>query len=82
MEQFQEICINANNSGFLIGHNDRGWTADFDFIIRPDKAVKLLEGQYNNKRVDKMDGFSNLWKEAQKKDEQDRNSTNNNSFSW
>lgn len=82
IEQFEEICINANESDFLTGKNDRGWKADFDFIIRPDKAIKILEGQYNNKRIDKMDGFTHLWKEAQKKDEQDRNSTNNNTFSW
>jgi hypothetical protein len=29
-----------------------------------------------------MDGFIDLWKEAKEKDEQDRNGTNNNSFSW
>lgn len=82
VEQFQEICINANESGFLIGHNDRGWTADFDFIIRPDKAVKILEGQYNNKRADKMDGFKRMWEEARREDEQTGNSTSNNSFGW
>ena len=82
IEQFKEICAIANVCDFLIGDNDRNWKADFDFIVRPEKAVSILEGKYNNKRRDKMDGFIELWKEAQEKDEQDRNGTNNNTFSW
>lgn len=81
-EQFKEICIIANNSDFLIGDNDRNWKADFDFIIKVDKAVSILEGKYNNKKRDKIDGFIDLWKEAQEKDEKDGNGANNNSFSW
>ena len=81
-KQFIDVCIIANTSDFLIGDNDRNWKADFDFIIRPDKAVSILEGKYNNKKRDKIDGFVDLWKEAKEKDEQDRNGANNNSFSW
>lgn len=29
-----------------------------------------------------MDGFIDLWKEAQARDEQERDGTSNNSFSW
>lgn len=82
IEQFEEICINANNSPFLTGCNDRNWTADFDFIIRPDKAVKILEGQYNNKKADKMEDFKRMWEEAGQADEQTGNSTNYNTFGW
>ena len=82
IEQFEQICINANNSDFLTGHNDRGWKADFDFIIKPDKAVKILEGQYNNKKASKMDDFKRMWEEAREEDEQAGNSTNNNTFGW
>ena len=79
-QQFIEVCILANNTDFLIGDNDRNWKADFDFMIRPDKAVSILEGKYNNKKKDKMDGFIDLWKEA--KDEEERNGANNNTFGW
>lgn len=48
-EQFEEICKIANNSNFLTGENDRGWKADFDFLMRIDKATNILEGKYNNK---------------------------------
>lgn len=26
-----------------VGENDRGWRADFDFVTKPDNAIKLLE---------------------------------------
>ena len=47
-EQFKQICHIANNSNFLKGENDRKWKADFDFIMRIDKATNVLEGKYNN----------------------------------
>ena len=31
------------------GVNDRGWKADFDFLIKVNNAVKVLEGKYNGK---------------------------------
>lgn len=47
-EQFEQICVIANNSDFLTGKNDNGWKADFDFIMRTDKATNIFEGKYNN----------------------------------
>lgn len=44
-----EIFNIANNSEFLTGNNDRNWKADFDFVIKPDKAAAILEGKYGNK---------------------------------
>lgn len=38
----------ANANGFLIGRNRNGWKADFDFLMRPDKAAKVLEGSYSS----------------------------------
>mgnify|MGYP005796865919 CR=1 FL=1 len=29
-----------------MGKNDRGWKADFDFLMRVDKATSILEGKY------------------------------------
>lgn len=36
----------AASTPFLTGKNDRCWTANFDFIIKPDNIVKILEGVY------------------------------------
>lgn len=47
-EQFKQICQIANQSNFLKGENERKWKADFDFLMRIDKATNVLEGKYNN----------------------------------
>ena len=46
-EQFKQICNIANSSDFLIGKNKNGWKADFDFLMRIDKATNVLEGRYS-----------------------------------
>lgn len=33
---------------FLLGHNDRNWRADFDFIFSPKGFRKILEGGYRD----------------------------------
>ena len=50
-EQFEEICKIANSNSFLKGNNDRGWKADFDFLMRVDKATSILEGKYENNNI-------------------------------
>lgn len=55
IEQFEEICKIANKSDFLIGKNARGWKADFDFILRTDKATSILEGKYSNEVTSESD---------------------------
>lgn len=58
-EQFTQICKMANNSEFLKGNNDRKWKADFDFIMRTDKATNILEGKYNNTQISAEEEFLN-----------------------
>ena len=40
----------VSQSSFLNGENDRGWKADFDWIMNPNNFIKTLEGKYNGKR--------------------------------
>ena len=80
-EQFEQICQIANSSDFLTGQNDRKWKADFDFLMRVDKATNILEGKYSSNKGG-MDDFKELWEEARKKDEQSGNNTSNNTFGW
>lgn len=80
-EQFIEICKIANYTDFLIGKNDKGWKADFDFLMRLDKATNVLEGKYSNSKSENgINDFKELWEEAQ--NEQAGNYTSNNSFGW
>lgn len=44
IEIFKEVFEKAENSPFLRGENDRQWVADFEFIMRPDKFNKVLDG--------------------------------------
>lgn len=79
-KQFEQICEIANTSDFLIGENDKGWKADFDFIMRIDKATNILEGKYSSKKSG-MNDFIELMEEAKTYDERGNN-TSNNSFGW
>lgn len=40
----------ASGSAFLNGHNQRGFTASFDWLIRPNNFPKVLEGNYDDEK--------------------------------
>lgn len=37
---------NIEQSSFLLGDNDRGWQANFDFLLQPTSFMKIIEGNY------------------------------------
>ena len=37
----------VSESKFLQGKNDRGWTADFDWVFKPTNFTKIIEGKYS-----------------------------------
>jgi hypothetical protein len=41
----EAICAVAA-SPFCTGDNNRGWRADFDFLLQPQSLLRLLEGRY------------------------------------
>lgn len=41
----------AGKSSFLNGNNNRNWMASFDWILKPNNFVKVLEGNYDNKKT-------------------------------
>lgn len=70
----------ANNSAFLTGQNDRGWKADFDFIMRIDKATAILEGKYNTEKKSGFNDLQKMWEEADL--EENDKKGNNTSYSF
>ncbi len=51
----QTICAafqRADASAFLAGQGERGWKADFDWMIREDNLLKVLEGKYDNAQTE------------------------------
>lgn len=48
LEELKKIFEKANRSSFLQGNNNSGFKASFDWIIKPNNALKILEGNYDN----------------------------------
>jgi len=49
--EWVDIIKRIANSQFCNGQNDRGWKADFEFLIKPDTALKAIEGTYDNRKI-------------------------------
>lgn len=45
---FAVVLSKVKASRFLCGANDKGWRADFDWIMNPKNYAKILEGNYDN----------------------------------
>ena len=48
-EYWTNVVQRIARSSFCNGKNDRGWRADFDFLVRPDTHAKALEGKYDDR---------------------------------
>lgn len=46
LEKIGDVFRIVSNSDFLNGINERGWTADFEWILTEKNFVKILEGKY------------------------------------
>ena len=51
LEGWQEALEKIEISGHCLGDNDRGWVANFDFMLQPSSLRKLLEGNYDDRTV-------------------------------
>lgn len=49
LDIFEELFQIAENSSFLKGNNDRNWSADFDWMMKPTNFSKILEHKYDDK---------------------------------
>ena len=55
MQGWKDCCNRIRGSPFLMGENDRGWRADFDWILKPANLVKVMEGKYDE--PSRADGY-------------------------
>lgn len=62
-EFWEQAIMLISKSNFLMGKNDRGWLANFDWFVRPGNAEKIIEGQYGSAKV--QSGLS-AWREKNK----------------
>lgn len=51
IEAFRSLFEKTEASDFLTGTNDRGWRADFDWLMKPANATKVIEGNYDNRET-------------------------------
>lgn len=47
-DDWQRAFAALERSAFCRGENDRGWRADFDFLLQPKSFTKLIEGAYDH----------------------------------
>ena len=61
IDPFKESFSLISQSDFCTGQNNKGWKADFDWVIKNEEnMVKVLEGKYKNKIGQKNNGFNNF----------------------
>lgn len=53
-EDLIKVIEKVKGSAFLQGDNDRQWLADFDWITKSKNFVKILEGNYDNKKTENV----------------------------
>lgn len=58
---------NIAASPFLKGQNKNGWIISFDWFIKPNNFIKVLEGNYNNDNVVKINDYENSSKGSNEK---------------
>lgn len=51
-EAFTRLFKKTAASAFLTGQNDRKWTADFDWLMKPNNFTRVLEGKYDNRETE------------------------------
>jgi hypothetical protein len=59
--QWKDAIIKLSHWEWGTGHNDSGWMADFDYLLRPGTMVKASEGFFDAKTpkaAKKSDGIS------------------------
>ena len=48
IDSIHDAFTKAEATPFLIGQNSRGWKADFDWLMRGDNMLKVLEGSFDH----------------------------------
>jgi hypothetical protein len=49
VENYQAAIARCAESNFCTGDNNRSWTASIDWFLKPDTALHLIEGKYDNR---------------------------------
>lgn len=66
IEELKELFEVAQATPFIKGENDRGWKANFDWLMNEANMTKVLEGYYNKstKRTETAEDKHQAWLDA------------------
>ena len=70
LADIQQAFINAEESDFLKGNNNRNWTADFDWLMKDSNIAKVLDGNYKNRgynpqhQQNSVSNYIDMWRDA------------------
>jgi len=56
-EKIMEMLRTVQRSPHLLGENDRGWKANFDWLFNPTNFLKVIEGNYLKSKNESNTGF-------------------------
>ena len=59
LDAVKEMIKMAVRSDFLNGKNQRGWSANFDWLFLPSNFQKVIEGNYNGRENERNTGTAN-----------------------
>ena len=68
LEEIVQAIKSINNSSFLKGQNKNNWIITFDWFIKPNNFVKVLEGNYLDKEGTSSGGASSNTRENEEID--------------
>ena len=67
MEYWDAVIAQVRSSPFLLGNNDRGWVANYDFVV--ERAEKIMDGKYSAGMVPKGAVGAVSWLKGRREDE-------------
>jgi uncharacterized protein YdaU (DUF1376 family) len=56
MDGWRQALIKLGHNRWMHGHNDRGWRADFDFLLQAKSFTRLVEGGYDRDEKHQTNG--------------------------
>ena len=66
IDSVKQAIMNAAESDFLNGSGQKGWIADFDWILVPQHFLKVLENFYRNKQIVQTYGTTNGYQDPRR----------------
>lgn len=70
LDTFEELFKLAEASPFLKGENERNWSADFDWMMKPTNFTKILERKYEERQTNEFKATNSVFGTLQRMHEE------------